>query len=73
MIAEVFGTVAFLNVPPVEYRRHGGNASTSSGRSRAPIADHVLRRTLMAWHLLLRWLGRTLFSMAHANPQGRPD
>jgi len=73
MIAEVFGTVAILNVPPVEYRRHGGNASTSSGRSRAPIADRVLRRTLMVWYLLLLWLGRTLFSMVLASPQGRPD
>jgi hypothetical protein len=33
MIAEVFGTVAFSDVPLVEYRRHGDNASTSPARS----------------------------------------
>jgi len=60
MIAEAFGTVTFLNVSLLEYRRHTDNASPSSGRSRATLSDRLRRRALMVWYLLLRRLSRTI-------------
>ncbi len=60
LIAEAFGTVIFLNVSLLEYRRHADNASPSSGRSRVPISDRLRRRALMVWYLLLRRLGGTI-------------
>ena len=59
MVAEAFGTVTFLNVALMQYRRHA-EALTPSGarRSRAPLTRRLRHRILMAWYLLLRRVGR---------------
>ena len=44
MVAEMFGTVRFVDIPLVKYRRHGHNQSSASGRSAASLADRLTRR-----------------------------
>lgn len=59
MIAELFGKVAFLDTPLLEYRRHADSASPAAGRSRAPLSEQLWRRVLMAGYLVgRRFAGR---------------
>ena len=55
MVAEMFGTVQFVDIPLVKYRRHGRNQSSASGVSTASLADRLMRRARMAVSLAQRW------------------
>lgn len=66
LVAERSGRVCFLDLPLTLYRRHGGNASTTAGRSTAP-----LRRQL-GWRVtLLKALVRRLRPPQSGGPRAR--
>jgi len=56
LVAEAFGTVCFLPTPLVMYRRHGNNASSTSGQSTASLARQLAWRARIATGLARRWL-----------------
>jgi len=56
LVAEAFGTVCFLPTPLVMYRRHGNNASSTSGQSTASLARQLVWRARIAAGLAGRWL-----------------
>ena len=55
MVAEMVGTVSFIRLPLLRYRRHGQNQSSASGRSTASIADRLARRAHLLTCLAKRW------------------
>lgn len=56
LVAETFGTVRFVPTPLVLYRRHGGNASSTSAHSTAPLRRQIAWRARIATELARRWL-----------------
>jgi glycosyltransferase involved in cell wall biosynthesis len=58
LVAEAFGTVRFVPTPLVMYRRHGGNASSTSTRSTTPLSRQLAWRARIAGELAQRWLER---------------
>jgi glycosyltransferase involved in cell wall biosynthesis len=61
LVAESFGSVAFLPRPLVMYRRHPANASSTSGKSSVPLQRQLAWRAQIASDLAGRWLAhRTL-------------
>jgi hypothetical protein len=59
MIAEVFGTTHFCREPLVQYRRHAGNVSMTTGESANSLRVKIrLRLTLLAG-LLRRYMSAT--------------
>jgi glycosyltransferase involved in cell wall biosynthesis len=59
LVAECAGTVCFLPEPLLLYRRHGGNASSTSERSTASLARQIHWRSTLAAHLVWRNFGPT--------------
>lgn len=57
LIAELVGTVTFMDVPLLEYRRHADTTSQAAGRSRAPVSERLWRRALMVGYLVARCSG----------------
>ena len=55
MVAEMVGEVRFIDAPLLQYRRHGRNQSSASGRSAAGLADRLTRRAHLAGCLAQRW------------------
>lgn len=62
LVAERFGSVRFLAEPLLQYRRHGGNASSTAERSTATWRRRFTWRISLVAHLL--WRG---FAHRHAN------
>lgn len=54
LVGECFHDIIFLKNPLLYYRRHGGNLSVTSGRSRNSIAVRVYWRFVLAYHLALK-------------------
>lgn len=54
LVAEVFGKVVFIDQQLVMYRRHGGNVSLTSERSRVPMLTRLRWRAGLAIELLGR-------------------
>lgn len=52
LVAETFGSVAFINQPLIMYRRHGGNASPTTEKSR------------ISWAIRIRWRTKLLCALA---------
>lgn len=63
MIAETYGGTCFVPLPLLLYRRHGGNASDTSGKSSAKFSKMLTDRTCLASSLVFRrfrhWLVNT--------------
>ena len=59
LVADCIGTVRFLPEPLLQYRRHGGNASSTSERSTATLARQIAWRATLAIHLLGRCVAAT--------------
>lgn len=59
LVAERIGTVKFLKEPLLQYRRHGGNASSTSEQSTATLLLQLKWRSTLAAHLLWRSVGST--------------
>jgi glycosyltransferase involved in cell wall biosynthesis len=55
MVAEMVGSVQFINMPLLKYRRHGSNQSSASGRSLASLPDRLALRAHLATGLAGRW------------------
>ena len=55
MVAELVGTVQFIDMPLLKYRRHGSNQSSASGRSRVSFPDRLALRANLASGLAQRW------------------
>ena len=55
MVAEMVGTVQFIDLPLLMYRRHGSNQSSASGRSRVSLPDRLALRANLASGLARRW------------------
>jgi glycosyltransferase involved in cell wall biosynthesis len=58
LVAERVGTVHFLKEPLLQYRRHGGNASSTSEQSTASLGRQIAWRASLAMALLVRDLTR---------------
>jgi len=58
LIGELTGTVAFIEEPLMNYRRHGRNASLASQKSTISLTRRLLWRFSIAWDLLFRINGR---------------
>ncbi len=54
LVAETFGRVAFIPTSLLMYRRHGTNASDTSGRSSASLSQQLTWRATMATDLAIR-------------------
>ena len=57
LIAETFGSVAFINQPLMMYRRHGGNASPTTEKSLIPWTTRIRWRINLFIALALRKFG----------------
>jgi glycosyltransferase involved in cell wall biosynthesis len=55
MVAEMVGTVQFIDMPLLKYRRHGTNQSSASGRSLASLSERMALRANLASGLARRW------------------
>lgn len=60
LVAECGGTVRFLQEPLLQYRRHGGNASSTSEPSTATLARQITWRLSLAAHLMWRGVAPAL-------------
>ena len=58
LVAESFGSVAFVPLPLVMYRRHQANASSASEKSSVSLQRQLAWRAQMASDLAGRWLAR---------------
>ncbi len=56
LVAESFGSVAFVPCPLVMYRRHQANASSASEKSSVPLQRQLAWRAQIANDLAGRWL-----------------
>jgi len=54
LIAEIFGSVVFINQPLMMYRRHGGNASPTAERSRVSWTKRLTWRACLVSALINR-------------------
>lgn len=65
LVAEVFGRVAFISMPLILYRRHGGNVSPTSEKSNIGLLIRVRWRVRLIKSLFLRrfdyWLSKKCF------------
>lgn len=58
LIAEIFGSVAFIDQPLMMYRRHGGNASSTTERSHASWIARICWRVNLMGALVWRKLNQ---------------
>lgn len=56
LLANITGRVAFVDEALVLYRRHGGNASDTAGKSSASKMQQLVWRVSLSWLLLKRYL-----------------
>lgn len=56
LLAAMTGRVAFVDEAMVLYRRHGGNASDTSGKSSASKVQQLVWRLSLSWVLVKRYL-----------------
>lgn len=54
LVGECFHDPFFLETPLLYYRRHGGNLSVTSGRSRSSIFIRIYWRFVLAYHLAFK-------------------
>lgn len=53
LVAECYGEVYFLDVPLIQYRRHGANASPT-GEKGFNLLTKIRNRSILLWHVSLR-------------------
>lgn len=64
LVAEAFATVCFIEQPLMQYRRHGGNASSASERSRTSISRRLAWRASLVRHLARRHFAKPMSAQA---------
>jgi hypothetical protein len=60
LVASMTGRVAFVDSPLTLYRRHGGNASQTAGKSSATTLTQIAWRVSLLWNLFKRFVALKL-------------